>query len=403
MNSSSLHNTVSYADNRNALKVLLGGILGLIVAMGIGRFAFTPILPLMQRDLGMTNSLAGWLAGLNYFGYLSGAVACAVWPRILHCRIVTGGSLLAIIAATFFMGSTFSVSWWGFMRLVAGAASSILFIVISAEVARTLARYNFSHWIGFLYVGVGLGIALSGLLVPRLDVIAGWDGAWYGMGVLALLLTIAGLYLGRSRELVEPDTMKTVPRTKPLQAVYLLAGAYFFEGFGYIVTATFIVAIIATTPGLETIAPYSWVAVGFAAAPATVFWPWLARRIGTRNALLLAYIVQAAGILVSAGAESVGEVLFSAVTFGGTFMGIVAVTLAEGNRRMPADGGLAAAFLTACFSVGQILGPVVAGTLADIQAGFTVPLLLAAASVVLGGVLLVLDRNFLADSSRRGF
>jgi MFS family permease len=353
----------------------------MVVAMGIGRFAFTPILPLMQRDLAMSNTVAGWLAGLNYLGYLIGAILCSITPQLLRSRLITGGSLLLSLITTIFMGLTLSVFWWGTMRLVGGVASAILFIVISAE-------------IGALYGGVGFGIALSGLIVPQLDRVGGWSSSWIGMGFLAVALAILGIALGRRRHLVQEVTIDATVKNGNLSTVRLLAVAYFFEGLGYIVTATFIVAIISVTPGLEAFAPYSWVAVGLAAIPSTIFWPYLARRIGSKQALLTAYALQAVGILVSIRADSIVEVVFAATSFGGTFLGIVAMTLAEGNLRMRGSGGRAAAFLTASFSVGQMLGPVLAGILADLQQGFALSLILAAACVVLGGIFVALDRRF---------
>jgi len=378
----------------DALKVLAGGILGMVVAMGIGRFVFTPILPLMQRDIGMTNSVAGWLAGLNYLGYLCGAIVCSVKPELLRYRLLTGGCLLLSIATTLFMGATLSVQWWSLMRFASGFASAVLFIVITAEVGETLSRQGFGHWLGTLYGGIGLGIAISGLVVPPLDNIGGWDGAWYGAGVIAAILATVGLLLGRRREFVKPATINESSTPVSLASVRLLSVGYFFEGLGYIVTATFLVAIISLTPGLENVAPFSWVAVGLAAVPSTILWPYLGRRIGNRKALLCAYILQAAGILVSAAAESIIAVLFAAVSFGGTFLGVVALTLTEGNLRMPGDGRRAAAFLTASFGVGQMLGPVLAGVIADIQEGFTVPLLLATGCVVVAGLCVALDRQF---------
>ena len=216
------------------------------------------------------------------------------------------------------------------------------------------------------------------------------------MGVIATVLAVFGLLLGRRRELIQPLTINKVGPTGSLRVVRLLAVAYFFEGLGYIVTATFIVAIITITPGLESFAPYSWVAVGLAAVPSTIFWPYLARRIGSQRALLSAYALQAAGILVSIHADTVLEVVFAAISFGGTFLGIVAMTLAEGNQRMQGEGGRAAAFLTASFGVGQVLGPILAGILADVQQGFSLPLMLAAACVGLGGVFIALDKRFQA-------
>jgi MFS family permease len=384
----------STGGDRTALKVLMGGMLGMVVAMGIGRFVYTPILPLMQRDLGMSNTVAGWLAGLNYFGYLGGALLCTFAPRLLRARAVAGGALALSLATTLGMGLTQAPFWWAALRLGSGVASAVLFIVISAEVGETLARSGQGHWFGTLYGGIGFGIALSGLVVPQLDKAGGWAAAWIGIGGIALLLAAVGLALGRRRVQLPALAAVSLGGSDGLGSIRMLAAAYFFEGLGYIVTATFLVAIIAVTPGLESLAAYSWVAVGIAAVPSTILWPHLARRIGNRPALLAAYALQAAGILVSRQATSVAAVLFAAVSFGGTFLGIVALTLAEGNRRMGKDGGRAAAFLTASFSVGQVLGPILAGKLADRQDGFALPLLLAAASVALGGVLVALDRRF---------
>ena len=389
----SLHSGYSEQD-RIALKILIGGILGMVVAMGIGRFAFTPILPLMQRDLGMTNTVAGWLAGLNYLGYLVGAIVCSIAPQLFRSRLIAGSALLLSLATTLFMGLTLSPFWWGAMRLVGGAASALLFIIISAEAGEALTRRGYGHWVGALYGGVGLGIALSGLIVPQLDRVGGWSGSWIGMGVVAALIATVGITIGRKRDQIQSVTIDTSKQAGGLRSILVLSIAYFFEGLGYVVTATFIVAIIAVTPGLESLAPYSWVAVGLAAAPSTVLWPYIARRIGNRQALLAAYILQAIGILVSIWADSLVEVLFAAVAFGGTFLGIVAMTLAEGNRRMKADGRRAAAILTASFGIGQMLGPVLAGMLADIQEGFALPLMLAAACIVLGGMFTILDRRF---------
>jgi MFS family permease len=388
------NNCAARQNDSSALYILIGGMLGLVVAMGIGRFAFTPILPLMQRDLAMSNTLAGWLAGLNYLGYLAGAVVCSLSPQILRSRLFTGSALLLSLVTTLFMGLTVSAFWWGTMRLVGGWASAILFIVISAEVGDSLSRRGYGHWVGALYAGVGSGIAISGLVVPQLDSAGGWSLSWIGMGVIATALAIVGIALGRRRDLVQQVVIRKSASSGSLNAVRLLAVAYFFEGLGYIVTATFIVAIITITPGLESFAPYSWVAVGLAAVPSTLFWPYLARRIGSQRALLSAYALQATGILVSIHADTVLEVVFAATSFGGTFLGIVAMTLAEGTQRMKGEGGRAAAFLTASFGVGQVLGPVLAGVLADLQQGFALPLTLAAACVILGGIFIALDQGF---------
>ncbi len=380
--------------DREALRILLGGMLGMALAMGIGRFAFTPILPLMQRDLGMSNATAGWIAGLNYLGYLAGAIGCSLLPQLLRSRLLTGGALFASIATTLLMGATVSVPGWGVLRLAGGFASAILFIVISAEVADALTRRGHFHWTGALYGGVGFGIALSGSFVPVLDAFGQWRAAWGGMGLLAVLLAFVGIVLGRRQDMIQAVPAEAAAKDGVMRAVWPLATSYFFEGLGYVVTATFLVAIIAATPALAPFAPYSWVAVGVAAIPSTILWPQLARRCGARTALLLAYGLQAAGILASIWAENFWLVLFAAVSFGATFLGIVALTMAEGTRRVPRERRRAAAILTAAFGIGQVLGPPLAGAMADLRQGFSLPLLLATLSIIIGGTFLAVDRYF---------
>lgn len=366
----------------------------MVVAMGIGRFAYTPILPLMHRDLGISHSVAGWVAGMNYLGYLAGALLCTIAPKLLRSRLIGGGSLLLSLATTLLMGMTQSPSMWAVIRLLSGITSAILFIIISAEVGESLARRGYGHWFGTLYGGIGIGIALCGLVIPQLDTAGGWSAAWLGVGGIAAVCAIIGVTIGRTKDYSASVATESPDHAGSLVSILPLAIAYFLEGLGYIVTATFLVAIIAMTPGLESFAAYSWVAVGLAAVPSTILWPHLARRIGNKRSLVAAYTIQVIGILVCRYATSGIEVFFSAITFGGTFLGIVALTLAEGNLRMGKEGRRAAAFLTASFSIGQMLGPIFAGMLADRHEGFALPLLLAAASVSLGLIFVAIDPRY---------
>lgn len=379
---------------RSPVRVLVGGILGMMVAMGIGRFAFTPILPLMQRDLGISYSLAGGLASLNYAGYLAGALLCALWPRVLRSTFVNASALGVCIVATLGMGLTLAPFWWGTLRLVTGFASAILFVVIAVEVSEILVRSRHSRWASALYGGIGLGIAMSGAIVPLLDWYGGWRAAWLGMGMLSVLLALVGIVLaGKSRGAIEVPEGAT-PAGGNLIGITRLASAYFLEGMGYIVSATFLVTMIAHTPGLERLAPWSWVVVGLAAAPSTMIWQQIACRVGVRSALTLAFFLQAGGIVLSSVAAHAFSTALAAVIFGGTFLGIVALSMAEGGRRAGTQGRRAAAILTVCFGAGQVVGPPLAGLLADQQGGFTLPLLLAGVVVALGGVLVATDSNF---------
>ncbi|MDD5760157.1 MAG: YbfB/YjiJ family MFS transporter [Desulfobulbaceae bacterium] len=373
----------------------------MMVAMGIGRFAFTPILPLMQRDLGISNSLAGGLASLNYAGYLAGALVCAVWPHVLRYTSVNVTALVASIATTILMGFTQSPYCWGALRMISGVASAMLFVVIAIEVTETMVRSSHSRWSSALYGGIGLGIALSGIFTQILDKIGGWNAAWLGMGVISVVLSLAGILVaGKRRGAVSVPEVSS-PLSGTLAGISRLATAYFLEGVGYIVSATFLVTMISHTAGLDRFAPWSWVAVGLAAAPSTVIWQQIAYRIGVRHALTLAYLLQACGILLSSIATQPFSAGLAAIIFGGTFLGIVSLAMAEGTRRAGANARRAAAILTVCFGAGQVIGPPLAGLLADQQGDFSLPLILAGSIVVLGGMLIASDRNFSTAGSQK--
>ena len=387
---------VPAASSRSPLRVLIGGILGMMVAMGIGRFAFTPILPLMQRDLGVSHSLAGGLASLNYIGYIAGALVCAIWPRVLRSVPVNIGALAACIATTLLMGLTTDPFWWGALRLLGGVASALLFVVIAIEVSEILAQSRHNRWSSALYGGVGLGIALSGAMVPLLDRLSGWRGAWLGMGALSVVLALAGVTVaGKRRSAVAvPDGEAAPPAAGCLRGLARLATAYLFEGFGYIISATFLVTMVAHTPGLAGFASWSWVAVGLAAAPSTVIWQRTAARIGVRPALTVAYLHQTVAIMLSFIAATPFTAGLAAIIFGGTFLGIVALSMAEAGRRCALEGRRATAVMTVCFGAGQVIGPSLAGFLADKQGGFALPLLLAGIVVASGALLTATDSHF---------
>ena len=384
-------------DRFTAYRVLAGGILGMMVAMGISRFAYTPILPLMQRDLGLNHAEVGSLASLNYLGYLLGAVVCSFFPGLLRSIPVNVGALAASIVTTFFMGAFTTPLWWGILRFTAGIASAVLFVVIAVEVTETLVRQGETRIGGVLYGGIGLGIVLSGLAVPFLDRMGGWRVCWLGMGTIALVLAGTGLLLARKRNATPPLDHVQGAAAGGSSGIGRLAAAYTCEGFGYIISATFHVAMVGRTPGIEKYASLSWVVVGLAAAPSTIFWQQAARKFGVQRAAVSAYAIQAAGILLSIRASTPVTAGLAAISFGGTFLGIVSLVMSEGNRRAGNDGRRVAAILTACFSIGQVAGPTLAGLVAD-RGGFEIPLLLAAFSVFVGGLLIATDRYFVRKS-----
>jgi hypothetical protein len=165
--------------------------------------------------------------------------------------------------------------------------------------------------------------------------------------------------------------------------------AYGLFGFGYVVTATFLVAIVRAEPGIRSVEPFVWLVVGVTAAPTVAAWDWLGTQWGIERAFAVACLLEAAGVAASVlWPTAAGELLASAL-LGGTFMGITALGLTGGRRLAGGDPRRTFAILTAAFGVGQIVGPTLAGLLHDWTGAFVLPSLLAAGALVAAAALAI--------------
>lgn len=370
-------------------KVLAAGICALVIGMGVGRFAYTPLLPALQQAAGMGSHAAGVLASINYVGYLVGALGAAAlprrWPRVALFR----AALLISIGTTLLMAAAPDPRVWALSRLVAGIASAGVLILSSEIVVRVLRRRGRPDLVGVHFAGVGVGIALTGIVTALLGDALGWAGGWIVLSALSLLL--APLCW---RWLTPPPAEDDLAAGGAAAArmswltVTALAFAYFCEGAGYIVTGTFLVAIVKAMPALSDAAPWFWVAAGLAGAPSAILWSRVGARIGLLTALVIAHLVQAVGIVAPVVSSAPGAVLVSAMLFGGTMIGITALVVAYAGRIGGAAAGRLIGVLTASFGLGQIIGPIVAGLLAEGGRGFDLPLILAGATVVVGAAAL---------------
>ncbi|WP_374327261.1 YbfB/YjiJ family MFS transporter [Azonexus sp.] len=379
-------------DQRQRLKVLGAGIFSLLLALGVARFAYTPLLPLMQQQAGLGVADAGWLAAINYGGYLSGALlASLISDLVLKDRLFRLGMLLAV-ASTALMGLTTEPWLWAVSRFVAGLSSAAAMLFGTGLILNWLIRHNHRSELGIHFAGIGLGIAGCAAAVALMQQWLDWRQQWFALTALGALLAVPAL-----RWLPPPDTSGVTRSGEKLEDnppsplfLRLFMAAYFCAGVGYVVSATFIVAIVDRLPGLAGSGTLVFLALGLAAAPACIVWDFVARRTGELNALILAALLQIVGILLPL-AGGLLPALAGAMLFGGTFIGMVSLVLTMAGRYYPTRPAKMMGKMTLSYGLAQILGPALTGWLAAGRAGdYAVGLYLAAAVMLAGSALLFL-------------
>jgi predicted MFS family arabinose efflux permease len=266
-------------------------------------------------------------------------------------------------------------TWWA-LRLVAGAASALVFMISTSAMLAGLAAHA-EHLTGWAFGGVGAGIALSGVTVLAVQQAGSWQTAWSACAALAVLLTAAAWNLSpRGAAPAAPAAPAAAERPRTHRWFAALLASYLLEGVGYIIAGTFLVAALQQgAPGW--IGSGAWIVVGLAALPSCALWMRLARHVSRPALLTISLSLQAVGIALPALSGGNVPALAAAVLFGATFMGVSTMSLAIGTHlRIPR----AIALLTTGYSLGQILGPLLAAPL--LHNGYHSALLLGAALVL---------------------
>jgi len=372
------------------LKVLGAGIFSLLLVLGVARFAYTPLLPLMQQQAGLGVAEAGWLAAINYAGYLAGAlIASLISDLALKDRLYRIGMLLAV-ASTVVMGLSDDVVVWALSRFVAGLSSAAGMLLGTGLILNWLIRHNHRSELGIHFAGIGLGIAGCAVAVAAMSQWLDWREQWFAFTAIACLLLVPAL-----RWLPPPDSSAVTRSGQPMVDrpptplfLRLFLAAYFCCGIGYVVSATFLVAIVDRLPGLAGHGTLAFVAVGVGAAPACIVWDLIARRTGDLNALILAGLLQVAGIVLPLVVGGLAGAFAGALLFGGTFIGMVSLVLTMAGRYYPTKPAKMMGKMTLSYGAAQIMAPALTGWLATITGTYASGLWLAAGAMVAGTLLL---------------
>ena len=380
---------------REAWRAALACMVTLAVAMGLGRFAFTPMLPIMLHEGKLQLEAGGVLASLNYLGYFLGAVSCAAIG--IKAKTMVRGGLAATAVLLVGMGVLHSFTSWGILRAAAGVMSAWVFVFASGWGLRRLAETNSPALAGVIYPGPGIGIAMTGLLGGALGR-WGSEAGWIGLGLLAVVLVAAiwrvfddGELTAASGAAAAPVAAAGSPTSASARsdAVWLVA-LYGLAGFGYIITATFLPVIARQALPGSPWPDFFWPLFGLAIIPGALIGARAPAHWDNRLLLSAAYALQALGVLLSVAWPTIGGFALGSLLLGMPFTAITLFAMRDARRlRGNAAAGLIG-YATASYGVGQIIGPLFAAPLAQRTGSFQLPLLVAAAALALGAALFAL-------------
>ena len=378
---------------------VIGAALTMAVAMGISRFAYTPLLPDMRDAFGWTLTQAGDLGSMNYLGYLLGALAAPRFARSGNLHGYLGLALMGCVLTTWAGAFTANYLIWCGIRLLSGIASAFCLVLATAQLGLLLTAAERPRMGNLHFSGVGMGIIISVLIIGNAnttdpeEVAARWAQlAGFSAALLlpawALFRSVRANVIGASH-VTTPSADEQAARSPALWRVIAGYGGF---GFGYIITATFIIEIAQQLSLSSTVeaqgANQIWLAAGIAALPSVWLWLRAANRFGSSWALATAYVVEAAGVLIAAFGSSHTHLLIAGMLLGGTFAGITALGLSLAQSLAPGQMARNVGLMTALFALGQLLGPAIAGRLAVWGGGFALPSVVAASVLLIAAGLL---------------
>ncbi len=386
--------------DRRARAAALACMVGLAVVLGVGRFAFTPLLPLMLADGSIGLKGGSWLASANYAGYFAGAVSCAAL-RVAPARMVRFG-LGATVLLTAAMGVGHLLPVWLVVRFVAGVVSAWTFVFVSQWGLRRLAELAAPEWSGVIYAGPGVGIVVTGLLGSAL---AGQRASvgWLGFAALSAVLSIgiwrtfgvapASAHAQAIPPAAAPHAATAAPTSVAAQAdtrspradaawLVMLYGA---PGFGYIITATFLPVIArAALPAASPWPDLFWPMFGAALIVGAITAARLPGHWDNRLLLAAGCATQALGIATGIAWPNAAGFSVGSALLGLPFTAITLFAMREARRLHGERAAGLMGYATASYGVGQILGPLVAAPLAARFGSFTPALWVAVAALLIG-------------------
>ncbi|OAT20350.1 YbfB/YjiJ family MFS transporter [Proteus myxofaciens] len=374
------------SHSAQAFHIAFSGFLALVVAMGIGRFTFTPQVPLMIAEHQLTLTSASIVAAFNYLGYLAGSYDAMKAVKGVGYRLwggLWGAVIITLLSAFLNDAYTHSIA-----RFFIGWASGWTLVLVASWANELLARLNRPALSLAVYAGTGIGIFVSGILAVlimkwQLSAMAGW----LIYGTLAFICAIYVSYhlpkpWAMARDEVVAEPLILTPAMKKL------VWGYTFAGFGYILPATFLSQMAAERFPGSLIAQFVWPVFGASAALCIGIAILTRQFLNTQWRLAITLWLQALGIIIAQCVPTIAGLALGAFLVGGGLMCAVQLAFLRGKELAPNHGRYMAGLLTTFYAIGQLVGPIIS-SLSTALTGKLEPALYIAFIVLIAGGFLV--------------
>jgi len=388
-------------DRNNNASILLAGILSVIIALGVARFVFTSLLPTMLDDF-LTVSFAGILAAVNFAGYLSGSIISMFIKDINQKVILFRIGIILCIVTTFILGITTNETIWFISRIIAGLGAALGFVVGAAIVMTKLQFDNKTKAMGIHFSGIGFSILVTDLINRAVLSNDGtWQDSWIALSVFAFFAALYSMYILCFDKKIEQKVVKhKIDRSLFSFFVILIIAAYFTEGVGFVVQATFLPDIVNSLEGLEGYGSLTWTFVGLAGIPSCILWMSLAHKYGSVNIIIITLLVQMVGILIPTFTNNMYMNLFSGVLYGGTFVGLVGMFMNLGGKLAGNNPVVLMGAVTTAYGLGQVIAPLYSVYFIEQYGNYDYSLYLTAGIVFIGILLLLFAKTIMTTEQK---
>ncbi len=369
-------------------RITLVGLVSLALAMGIGRFAFTPLLPMMQEDGLVSIMDGGFLASIHFLGYWLGAVFATKIP--CPPKMMLRLSLLAIGAGTVGMGVTDDFTVWLILRWICGVCSAWTLVLVSNYYVKYLAENGSAEYQGWVFSGVGAGIFIAGLgCLAFMANQIGSSLSWQILGAISVIAICAVcLNMGPEIPAVRLVTHNRESHRSPLD--WRIVVAYGAAGIGYIIPATYLPVMAREIVQSPLIFGWSWPVFGAAAFVSTLLAARFQKRHSNRQIWAASQVVMAIGLLLPVIYPHIFTIITAGLCVGGTFMIITMTGMKEAHRIAPPQDVMRhIAVMTVSFATGQIIGPVFASSVYNLTQSFAVSLIITSATLIITAMTLM--------------